>query len=71
MFYEASSEEGNHLDNWNDLDTPVTIGGSANNEDPYPLDENLTRGAKASLFFLPILLALVIVVYRKRIKNTN
>ena len=71
LFYEASSEEGNYWDNWNDLDTPVTIGGSANNEDPYPLDENLTRGGgKASLFFLPVLIALV-VVYKKRIKNTN
>ena len=70
LFYEASSEEGNHWNNWNDPNTAVPIAGLADNEDPYPLEENLTRGGKASLFLLPVLIALVIVVYKKRIKNT-
>ncbi|MHA1217589.1 MAG: right-handed parallel beta-helix repeat-containing protein [Candidatus Heimdallarchaeaceae archaeon] len=69
LFYEASSEQGNYWDNWSSKDSIVPIGGTANNEDPYPLDENLIR--LASLFFLPVLIALVIVVYKKRIKNEN
>jgi len=68
-FYDESTLEGNHWNNWNDPDSVVPIGGIAGNEDPYPLDENLSR--EVSLFFIPVLLALVIVVYKKRIKNKN
>lgn len=69
LFYEASSEEGNYWDNWSSKDSIVPIAGLADNEDPYPLDENLIR--LASLFFLPVLIALVIVVYMKRIKKKS
>ncbi len=69
MFYEASSEEGNYWDNWSSKDSIVPIAGLADNEDPYPLDENLIR--LASLYFLPVLIALVIVVYKKRIKKKS
>lgn len=69
IWYDATTNEGNFWDNWNDPDAIVPIGGTANNEDPYPLDENLVRDV--NLFFIPVLVALAIVVYKKRIKNRN
>ncbi|MHA1198855.1 MAG: NosD domain-containing protein [Candidatus Heimdallarchaeaceae archaeon] len=69
FWYEASSEEGNYWDNWTSQDSVVPIAGLANNEDPYPLDENLTRGDEASLFFLPAIIALIIVAHKKRTKK--
>ncbi len=69
IWYDEASKEGNYWDNWNDPDSVVPIGGTAGSEDIYPLDENLTR--EINLFFVPVVIALVIVVFRKRIKRSN
>lgn len=64
IWYEEATKLGNYWDNWTDSKTVVPILGSANNEDPYPLDEDLTR--ETNLYFLSVLLALAFIVYRKR-----
>ncbi|MHA1198019.1 MAG: right-handed parallel beta-helix repeat-containing protein [Candidatus Heimdallarchaeaceae archaeon] len=70
IWYNEETEEGNYWDNWNDPNTPVPILGAAENEDPYPLEEDLTRTTNpTNLYFLSILLALAIVVYKKRTRN--
>ena len=67
--WDDGSGKGNYWDNWSSKDSIVPIAGLADNEDPYLLDEELIR--LASLFFLPVLIALVIVVYKKRIKKKS
>ncbi len=67
VWYEESTKEGNYWDNWNDPKTPVPILGSAGSEDPYPLEEDLTR--EANLYLISILFGLVLIAYRRRKKS--